>query len=99
MTIVTAVPGKAPLPVWKGSIWHSSIYEFNDHNDVPGLQPDFSFARDAIEKYFSDVQSAVEKRAAATADGRAAREQTAETERQSIIDATRDALSQATGQE
>lgn len=45
------------MPVWCGSIWYSHIYEFNDHKKIAGLQPDFAFAKDAIEKYFSDVEA------------------------------------------
>ncbi len=52
------------LPVWKGSIWYSSTYEFNDRDDVAGLQPDFAFAKPVIEKYFADLEAEVSRLAA-----------------------------------
>jgi hypothetical protein len=74
MTIVApAEDGRMPLPVWKGSIWHSSIYEFNDRDDIGGLQPDFAFAKDAIEAYFTEVAAEVSKREKAAAERRAER--------------------------
>ena len=35
MTIVVSGPGSSWLHVWKGSIWRSSQYEFNDRDAVP----------------------------------------------------------------
>jgi hypothetical protein len=73
MTIIAHGNGD-PLIVWRGSIWHSSIYEFNDRGRLGGLQPDFEFAKDIIEKYFADVKAAVEERERAAAARRADRE-------------------------
>ena len=90
MTIVTkAQPAQI---VWRGSIWHSSIYEFNDHGHIPGLQPEFEFAREAIDKYFRDLRDAVEKRAAEYKAIQDAREQEAKAKKQSAIEATRKAV-------
>jgi hypothetical protein len=61
MTIVADVDGEKE-PVWRGSIWYSSIYNFNERGKIPGLQPDFAFASDVIEKYFTDLQSVVDAR-------------------------------------
>lgn len=59
MAIVT---GGQPLFVWRGSIWHSGRYEFNDRDHHPGLQPEFDFAAPVIDKYFEEVAKAVAAR-------------------------------------
>ena len=74
MTIVTSGPGSSWLPVWKGSIWHSSTYEFNDREDAPGLQPGFEHAHGAIESYFVDLAVAAEARRAERERGRLERD-------------------------
>lgn len=74
MTIVATQPNGSSLKVWRGSIWNSRIYEFNDQDDIPGLQPDFAFAAPVIEKYFSDVREAVEKRDVEHAEQKSAAE-------------------------
>lgn len=62
MTIATKGSALTAAIVWKGSIWNSHIYEFNDEGDIPGLQPDFEFARAVIDKYFADVEAAIQAR-------------------------------------
>lgn len=90
MTIVTAAsPG---LPVWKGSIWHSSIYEFNDRGDIPGLQPGFEFARKAIDDYFMAVESAVGDREVRRREATSSAEIEASRKRDAAIEATRASL-------
>lgn len=91
MTIVADVGGEA-VPVWRGSIWYSSIYHFNERGKISGLQPDFSFAKDVIEKYFADLQSEVDARQQAR-DDRLAKEAAAAEERKAAgIDAVRRAV-------
>lgn len=64
MTIVLPMKGREPLTVWRGSIWHSHIYEFNDRGVIAGLQLDFEFARPVIDEYFDSVAREVEAREA-----------------------------------
>ena len=77
------------LTVWQGSVWHSPGYEFNDKGHHPGLQPDFEFARDAIEKYFADVQAAVTERDEMRASEAAARTEATAEQKRADIDAIR----------
>ena len=70
MTILAKVDTQ-DVPVWRGSIWYSSIYEFNERDKISGLQPDFAFAKDVINKYFTDLQSEVDSRRKARDDRRA----------------------------
>lgn len=92
MTVVLPQEGGQPIPVWKGSVWHFPSYEFNDRGDHPGLQPEFDFARNAIEQYFEDIAAAISKRKAAAEAFRQQRELTAEKSRQHAIEAARLAL-------
>lgn len=80
--------------VWRGSIWHSSQYEFNDSEDIPGLQTGFEFAREAIDKYFRDIRAAVEEREARSNVLQAARREEGEAKKRDAIEATRRALAQ-----
>jgi len=88
MTIVALVD-KEWLPVWRGSIWYSSIYHFNEMGKIAGLQPDFAFARDVIEKYFSDLQSAVDARVRARDERKAAEAAAAQERKAASIDTIR----------
>jgi len=90
MTIVLPGPGGSWLPVWKGSVWHSSQYEFNDRDDKAGLQPDFESARDTIEGYFADLAVACAEREAE----RKRRQQKCETEHAIAKSAALDAVMQ-----
>ena len=90
MTIVTK--DALHLPVWKGSIWYSRIYEFNDSADIPGLQPDFEFACPIIEKYFNDLEAAVNKREVEETTTRQERELSAESQKQNAIATIRQRL-------
>lgn len=67
-TIVAKANGET-LYVWRGSEWFSSIYEFNDRGHKGGLQPDFEFARAAIEKFWADLAASVEARGIQKAEG------------------------------
>jgi hypothetical protein len=49
--------GRSSLIVWQGSVWYSSIYEFNDRNKVLGIDPAYLFAQDALVRFFETVQS------------------------------------------
>lgn len=64
MTIVAQSEGKPTLTVWRGSVWHSSIYEFNDREAIPGLQPQCEWVESIIAQYFTDVSEAVKARKA-----------------------------------
>ena len=94
MTIVLPVEGSQPLPVWKGSIWHSGRYEFNDNGDIPGYQPDFDFAKPAIEKYFAAVAEAVEKQKQMYAAANVARSKREAEAKQTALDEARRQLCQ-----
>ena len=95
MTIVTEGPNGTWLMVWKGSVWHFSTYEFNDRDDIPGLQPDFAFAKPAIDKYFADVRAEVDTRDAERARAQAARDARYEQDRQAAIAAVRQQIGAA----
>ena len=90
MTIVTA--SKPTLTVWMGSIWYSSIYEFNDEGDTPGLQPDFAFAQPVIDQYFDDLRIAVEQRKAERAAVVERRQMVDEEQKRHVINAVLDQL-------
>lgn len=96
MTIQTDIPGKSPMTVWRGSIWYASCYEFNDRDDIPGLQPAFDFARDIIDRYFAELGAAVAKRDADRAIAKAIDAATAEArckaDQLDVIDAVRVAI-------
>lgn len=81
------------LPVWKGSIWYSNRYEFNDSENIPGLQPEFDFARPVIEKYFADVRIAVDVRDRQMDALRAARAAEVAAQKRSAIESVRQQLS------
>lgn len=89
MTIVVPNPADGALIVWRGSVWHHSRYELNDEDHVPGLQPEFEFARHVIDKYFSDVAQAVESRNAAYREANERRTVEAETARLAAIEAVK----------
>lgn len=90
-TIVAKANGET-LYVWRGSEWFSSIYEFNDRGHRAGLQPDFDFAKDAIDKFFADLAEAVERREAARVERQAREAEMASAKRLSAVDAIRDAM-------
>lgn len=94
MTIVTAIEGKPQAHVWQGSIWHHSRYEFNDEKDIPGLQPDFEFARPVIEKYFRDVAAAVAERDVERQAARERADAAEQSKHQELIAAVRDKLAE-----
>jgi hypothetical protein len=91
MTIVADVD-KELVPVWRGSIWYSSIYNFNERGKISGLQPDFAFAKDVIDKYFADLQIAVDVRRRARDERRAKEAAEAEERKAAGIDAVRRAV-------
>lgn len=75
--------------VWRGSVWHSSRYEFNDEKHYPGIQPDFEFAKPVIDKYFLDVRSAVAERDAARESRAAENRANAEAQRRAAVELVR----------
>jgi hypothetical protein len=95
MTIVMPQECGQALPVWKGSIWHSSIYEFNDRGAHPGLQPDFEFARDAIECYFAKIQTKVDERRESYEVAKIKSEELREAQKQAALTRARAALDAA----
>lgn len=95
MTIVADVAGEQ-VPVWRGSIWYSPTYYFNERGKIAGLQPDFAFAKDAIEKYFADLQADVDARTRARDERRAAEAAAAQERKASGIEAIRRQLLGAT---
>lgn len=61
--------GHMTMVVWRGSVWYSSAYEFNDNNYVWGLAEHFNFARDILNKFFEEVnQRLIDYRANREAD-------------------------------
>jgi hypothetical protein len=91
MTIVTN--DDQHLLVWRGSVWYSDIYEFNDREKTAGLQPDFAFAGSAVTDYFAAVQAAVAEREAERAAARVDAIAESSGARQASIDAVRAKLS------
>lgn len=95
MTIVAKVDTQ-DVPVWRGSIWYSSNYEFNERGKISGLQPDFAFAKDVIDKYFADLQSEVASRRKARDDRRAREAEEAQDRKSAGIEAIRRQVTGAT---
>lgn len=96
-TIVAKANGET-LYVWRGSEWFSSIYELNDQGHRAGLQPDFGFAKEAIDKFFADLTEAVERREAARIERQAREGEIANAKRLAAVDAIRSAMNpQANG--
>lgn len=88
MEIVAVVAGSEPMAVWRD--WHSPRYEKNyDVGKVSGLQPDFAFAGDAIEKFFSDLQAEVTVRKRASDELAARKAAEAEQRKRAAIEAVR----------
>jgi len=66
--IYLAADGLHTLDVWEGSVWYSSSHEFNDRDKVFGMKPDMLFAQEAVESFFSTVQSEVDAHEARKAE-------------------------------
>jgi hypothetical protein len=92
MTIVADVGGN-PVDVWRGSLWYSHIYYFNERGKIAGLQPDFAFAKDVIDKYFADLQSAVDAKRKARDERLATDAAEAQARKSADIEAIRHAIS------
>jgi len=92
MKIVTAIEGKPQLTVWQGSIWYSHCFEFNDRDDIPGLQPQFGFARETIDRYFKSLAQAVAARDVDQAIAKAMASAKRDIEQRNTVDALRRAI-------
>jgi hypothetical protein len=53
--------GVYPMLIWRSSEWYSDRYKFNDHGLTMGLQPNANFAKDVINKFFSNVRIEFDK--------------------------------------
>lgn len=47
------------IDVWRGSIWYSSIYDFNDRGKVFGIQPGLEWAKPQIDAFFDTLAAMV----------------------------------------
>jgi hypothetical protein len=59
------------IDVWRESVWHDPIYDFNELGKVRGLQPGCEWARDTLIKVFADLEAEYRKAKAAYAERRA----------------------------
>lgn len=81
------------VPIWEGSAWYSSHYEFNDRGKALGLHPQAQFASPIIERFFERVESVyLDRMAKCEAYKIAAQESERET-RQTAVDNLRKQLS------
>lgn len=46
------------VDIWRGSIWHSYRYEFNDERNPPGYREGAEWAASALEAFFERVRVA-----------------------------------------
>lgn len=73
------------VDVWLGSIWYSSIYEFNDRNKVLGIQPGLEWAKPQIDAFFDTLAAMVEENKTKVAERSALLLQQREQERKDTI--------------
>lgn len=52
--------GLPSIDVWRGSVWYSSRYEFNDEQNPPGFAEGQEWAIQALEDFFGRVKVAFE---------------------------------------
>lgn len=50
--------GVPQVLVWRGSVWYSGYYEFNDRDNILGYQPGCEWASPVLDKFFIDVSEA-----------------------------------------
>ena len=58
-TLSVQVPGEFTVPVWVGSIWHSSSHEHNDRDKVAGMQRGYEFLKSVVDAYFSALEQGI----------------------------------------
>lgn len=91
MALYTVSEKGQRIEAWKGSEWFSSIYEFNDAKDRPGVQPGFEWAAPLLVEYFAGLQLLADDADARRAQRQTQQQASAEADREAAIAAAREA--------
>ena len=57
ISIIATMPGHEAMTAWRSSEWYSHIYEFNERGKICGLNPEFSFAKETLDRFFDAVRA------------------------------------------
>jgi hypothetical protein len=85
VTIDARTEGKPVLTAYRGSIWYSSCYEFNDDKKLLGVAPAFGFARDVLNDFFTNASDALATKTASAAMNSAADKASADRSRDDAL--------------